>query len=222
MVGTVCVCETSKIILLAICLGTWISVMNGKPQRSSLSKILWVFNKLLFVIGLLYRLVVLLYYYLLYYITISLTLYYPTFRAICVIGLRMQTVVTSTAWSTKLERELPFLTMTRRTQSQLKREPWVKCRANWGFLSNVIQVYWLACWLITRLSLGAALDRNLCALVSERHLPGHLPPTWHCIVGWREVQTDSEVQPSGCVSHRLLAMWEVTNVAVSQLYLTVI
>lgn len=73
----------------------------------------------------------------------------------------------------------------------------------------------------TSVCLIAALDRDVCALVSQRHLPGHLPPAWHCIVGRREVQTDSEVQPSGCVPHRLLTMWEVTSTAVrSSIFLT--
>lgn len=65
---------------------------------------------------------------------------------------------------------------------------------------------------ITFLCPDAALDRDVRPLVSKRHLPGHLPPTWHCIVGRREVQTDSEVQPSGSVPHRLLTMWEVINI----------
>lgn len=45
------------------------------------------------------------------------------FREICVTGLRIQTVVTNTAWSMKLVRGRQFLIMTPRTRSQLKKEP---------------------------------------------------------------------------------------------------
>lgn len=60
------------------------------------------------------------------------------FRGICAIGSRTQIAVTSTVWSMKLERGLPFSPTTLKSQSQLKREQWVfnyshrvggKCRA---------------------------------------------------------------------------------------------
>lgn len=44
------------------------------------------------------------------------------FREICVTGLRIQTVVTNTAWSMKLVRGRQFLIMTPRTRLQLKKE----------------------------------------------------------------------------------------------------
>lgn len=145
--------------------------MSGKLQRSSLSKILWVF----FFNTTFYSQSLVVYYVgyscttsvklkcevlpLYYFIKAPLTLYVCPFREICAIGLRTQTVVTSTVWSTKLERGQPFSIMMPRSQSQLKRELWVvdhtlKCRAN-GPVSNV-----------TSVCLDAALDRDVRALVS--------------------------------------------------------
>lgn len=40
---------------------------------------------------------------------------------------------------------------------------------------------------------NAEVDRDLRPLVSQRHLPGYVPPERHCSVGWRKVQADSEV-----------------------------
>lgn len=63
----------------------------------------------------------------------------------------------------------------------------------------------------SELDLSPALDRDLCPLVTKRDIPGHLSPTRNCIVGWREVQADTEIQPPGCLSHWLLPMREVNT-----------
>jgi hypothetical protein len=45
------------------------------------------------------------------------------------------------------------------------------------------------------------MDRDVCALVPQGHLPGHLPSERHRAVGGREIQTDPEIQSPGCPAH---------------------
>lgn len=127
------------------------------------------------------------------------------FRVICVTGLRTQTAVTSTVSSMKQERGQPSSQMMLKIPSWLRSERWV---------TRQLHVRWRlsgcgTCRSLNCLCLDAALDRDIRSLVSQRHLPGNLPPARHCIVGWREVQADPEVQPSRRISHWLLTMWEV-------------
>ncbi len=56
-----------------------------------------------------------------------------------------------------------------------------------------------------------ALDRNIRALVSKRHLSGHIPSERHRSLGRWEVQADPEVQSSGGSAHWFLTLWEVCH-----------
>lgn len=131
--------QTKYFVVVFFQSDTWTSAMNGKLQRSSLSKILWVFyfvNKVMFVP-----------FKLKFYIfpcvrkLCWLTHYAPPCRETCGTGLRTQTVGISTVWSMRQENGRPFSIMMLRTQSQLKRERWVVVVA--CFLCYSLQVHTL-------------------------------------------------------------------------------
>lgn len=48
---------------------------------------------------------------------------------------------------------------------------------------------------------SAEVDGDIRALVSQGHLPGHVPSARHCSLGWREIQTNPEIQPPGGSAH---------------------
>ncbi len=53
------------------------------------------------------------------------------------------------------------------------------------------------------------MDRDSFPVVTEGHLPSHIPRSWHCLVGRRGVHTIHALRSPGRAAHRLLAEREL-------------